>query len=101
MALSNKLKKWLYGGAAAAAFVLFVETGVPLAAELSAIRAYQRFASPAVGYFVSCRFELTCSHFAVNALESEGFWKGNLAVAHRLVLCSPVGAFLDLISSSK
>ena len=88
-------KRILVGGACIVVFALFVETGAPLAMELSAIRLYQRIGSPVMSHFVTCRFNPTCSHYAVAVLEKDGFWRGNWAITKRLVRCSPVGLILD------
>ncbi len=84
--------------AAVLLLVLLVPTGLPVRAELAAIRAYQHFGSPLTGRFVTCRFQPTCSHYAIESLETRGFWIGNLKIAGRLTLCSPLGAALDLLS---
>ena len=64
--------------------------------EIGAIHLYQRLGSPVMGYFVTCRFTPSCSHYAVRALGDEGFWKGNLLIFQRLIRCSPIGVlFLD------
>ena len=62
--------------------------------EMSALHLYQRFGSPVMGYMVTCRFTPTCSHYAVEVLEEQGFWKGNLMILERLLYCSPIGALL-------
>jgi putative membrane protein insertion efficiency factor len=65
-----------------------------LGAEMASIDLYQRFASPVMGYVVTCRFTPSCSHYAVQALQQEGFWRGNILIAERLMYCSPLGFFL-------
>jgi len=87
-----KLIKW---GGLFAVCVLLLQTNLPLRAEIGSIQLYQRFGSPLVGYMVTCRFDPTCSEFALAALSDYGFWKGNLKVAHRLLLCSPLGLVLE------
>ncbi len=62
--------------------------------EMSAIHLYQRFGSPVMGYVATCRFTPTCSHYAVEVLQGQGFWQGNLLIVKRLVNCSPIGALL-------
>ena len=65
-------------------------------AEIGAVHLYQSVGSPVMGYFVTCRFTPSCSHYAVRALGDEGFWKGNLLIFQRLIRCSPIGVlFLD------
>ena len=63
-------------------------------AEIGAIHLYQKVGSPVMGYFVTCRFTPSCTHYAVRVLSDEGFWKGNLLIFQRLIRCSPVGALL-------
>lgn len=52
------------------------------------IRGYQ-----AAGFFWKprCRFWPTCSHFAVEALERHGAWRGLALTAGRLARCRPFG----------
>ena len=65
---------------------------VPL--ELGAIRAYRSYVSPLAGRFATCRYEPTCSAYALTALEQDGFWRGNAKIAVRLLRCSPLGLLL-------
>ena len=90
--LPVKLFKW---GGLFAACVLLLQTNLPLRAEIGSIRLYQRFGSPIASYMVTCRFDPTCSEFALAALTDHGFWKGNLKVGYRLLLCSPLGLVLE------
>ena len=73
-------------------------TTFPLKAELTAIEFYTRFGSPVMALVVSCRFQPTCSRFALQSLRSEGLLKGNLLIAKRLLGCSPVGAIWEAFS---
>lgn len=75
--------------------VLLLQTNLPLRAEIGSIQLYQRFGSPLVAHMATCRFDPTCSEYALAALSDCGFWKGNLKVAHRLLLCSPLGLVLE------
>ncbi len=43
----------------------------------------------------ACRFTPSCSHYAIQVLRSDGFYKGNARVAKRLALCSPLGYLLE------
>ena len=53
------------------------------------IRIYQKAISP---YLPSqCRFEPSCSHYAVEAFRKRGFWMGMLLTAWRLMRCQPFG----------
>ena len=64
--------------------------------EMSAIHLYQRFGSPVMGYMATCRFDPTCSHYAVEVLQEQGFWMGNLLIVERLTYCSLIGALLGV-----
>ncbi len=51
------------------------------------IRLYQRFLSPLLGNH--CRFEPSCSQYAIEALEIHGVVKGGLYACRRLLRCQP------------
>ena len=51
------------------------------------IRIYQKLIAPLLPD--CCRFEPTCSHYAVEALQVHGFWKGSLLTIWRLMRCQP------------
>ena len=51
------------------------------------IRVYQRAISPLLGNV--CRFEPSCSRYAVVCLEEHGAWKGGLLSFWRLCKCHP------------
>ena len=68
-----------------------------LRAEIDLIRLYQQRASPLVASVVTCRFDPSCSHFGLGALQEFGFWKGNLLIGGRLIHCSPIGFFWDVL----
>ncbi len=53
-----------------------------------AVLAYQDFLSP-LKMGPSCRFEPTCSNYALTALESHGLLKGLLLSIGRLLRCAP------------
>jgi len=53
------------------------------------IRAYQVVLSPWIGN--CCRFEPSCSNYAIEALRAHGFFKGGWLAARRLVRCRPFG----------
>lgn len=55
------------------------------------IRAYQIFISPMLG--PKCRFEPTCSHYAVQAIEEWGVFKGIWLGIKRIFKCHPWGPF--------
>jgi uncharacterized protein len=51
------------------------------------IRLYQRFISP--GLPRRCKYEPTCSAYAVEALRAYGPWRGVVLAAWRLLRCNP------------
>lgn len=53
------------------------------------IRFYQRVISPCLG--PCCRFQPTCSEYAIVAFQSHGFLKATLLVLKRLLRCHPWG----------
>ncbi|MGF1659653.1 MAG: membrane protein insertion efficiency factor YidD [Rubrimonas sp.] len=62
----------------------------PLAALLALpVRAYRAAFSPMVGH--NCRFQPTCSAYALEALERHGGLKGGALAAWRVLRCNPFG----------
>jgi len=55
------------------------------------IRLYQVTLSPLVGR--GCRFQPTCSNYAVEALTRFGFFKGSYLMVARILRCHPWGGF--------
>ncbi len=53
------------------------------------VRAYRLFGSPWLGR--SCRFQPTCSAYAMEALEKHGAIKGSYLAAKRVGRCNPMG----------
>ncbi|THF59381.1 membrane protein insertion efficiency factor YidD [Pseudothauera rhizosphaerae] len=51
------------------------------------IRAYQLFISPLLG--PRCRFYPTCSHYALEALDTHGVLKGSWLALRRILRCHP------------
>ena len=51
------------------------------------IRIYQKTLSPLLPE--CCRFEPTCSKYAVEALKKHGFWRGIILTMYRLARCQP------------
>lgn len=51
------------------------------------IRAYQRLISPALPQ--SCKYEPTCSHYAVEAVRTEGVLRGLVLATWRILRCNP------------
>lgn len=54
------------------------------------VRAYQYLLSPWWGRH--CRFEPSCSHYAVEALERHGAWAGGALAVGRICRCHPWAA---------
>ncbi|WP_147204620.1 membrane protein insertion efficiency factor YidD [Segetibacter aerophilus] len=53
------------------------------------IKFYQLAISPILGQ--KCRYTPTCSHYAKEALEKHGFFKGFWLAIKRIVSCNPWG----------
>jgi len=53
------------------------------------IRLYQRTLSPILGR--NCRFEPSCSQYAIEALQVHGLCAGSAYAAWRLLRCQPFG----------
>ena len=53
------------------------------------VRAYRLLLSPWVGH--GCRYQPTCSAYAMDALERHGALKGGYLAAHRICRCHPWG----------
>jgi putative membrane protein insertion efficiency factor len=53
----------------------------------AAIHAYRWFLRPL--FPPSCRFHPSCSHYADEALERYGLWRGGWLAARRLCRCGP------------
>jgi hypothetical protein len=51
------------------------------------IRGYQLLLSPVLGN--NCRFEPSCSHYAVEAIDRHGPWRGSALAARRILRCHP------------
>ncbi len=58
-------------------------------AMLGTIRVYQRFISPF--FLPRCRFQPTCSHYAVEAITLHGGLRGGWLALKRLARCHPWG----------
>lgn len=53
------------------------------------VRAYRLFLSPWVGH--GCRYQPTCSAYALEALERHGAIRGSVLAARRVLSCHPAG----------
>ena len=58
-----------------------------LAILLTPIRLYQRFVSPALPR--RCKYEPTCSAYAMQAIRELGLARGTILAAWRLARCNP------------
>ena len=60
-----------------------------------AIRVYRLFISPAqlflFGPSGGCRYQPSCSEFAVEAIQTHGAWRGSVLTAGRICRCHPWG----------
>jgi putative membrane protein insertion efficiency factor len=65
---------------------LFYVIGWPL---IFLIRIYQWVISPLLG--PKCRYQPTCSHYAVEALKKHGPFKGLWLAVRRISRCHPLG----------
>ena len=54
---------------------------------IGCIRCYQRFISPLLGRH--CRFEPSCSQYAIEAIALHGVFKGICLAMWRLLRCQP------------
>ncbi|MGC3989022.1 MAG: membrane protein insertion efficiency factor YidD [Chthoniobacteraceae bacterium] len=59
------------------------------------IRGYQIFLSPVLSFIAGpgagCRYEPTCSHYFLQAVEKHGSWRGSWLGIRRLCRCHPWG----------
>ena len=53
------------------------------------VRAYQMVLSPLLG--ANCRYQPTCSAYALEALERHGAWRGGWLTLRRIARCHPWG----------
>lgn len=56
---------------------------------IALVRGYQLFVSPFLGG--SCRFQPTCSAYAIGALRTHGALRGTGLALRRLSACHPLG----------
>ena len=61
---------------------------LPVLCAIGLIRGYQILISPWLP--VQCRFQPSCSHYAVEAFRKRGFWAGMALTAWRLLRCQPL-----------
>lgn len=53
------------------------------------VRAYRLVFSPWVG--MNCRYDPTCSAYALEALDKHGAWRGTWLTLRRILRCHPWG----------
>lgn len=53
------------------------------------IRDYQKYISPLIP--PSCRFQPTCSQYAIEAIQKYGVFKGGAMAIWRILRCNPFG----------
>ena len=61
----------------------------PVEVAVSLLRFYKKAISPLIP--PSCRYQPTCSMYAIAAYQEFGFWKGSALTAFRLLRCQPWG----------
>lgn len=61
---------------------------LPAQALILVIKAYRLAVSPVIG--AHCRYQPTCSAYAVEALERHGLLRGSVLSVKRLLRCHPV-----------
>ncbi len=54
------------------------------------VHSYQVLVSPFMGG--ACRFEPSCSAYAITALEQHGLWRGARLALRRVTKCHPFGS---------
>jgi putative membrane protein insertion efficiency factor len=60
---------------------------LPVALLVVLVRLYQWTLRPIIG--ANCRFEPSCSHYAITALRTHGAVRGSLLAAWRVLRCNP------------
>jgi len=54
---------------------------------IALVRLYQLTLSPFIGR--NCRFQPTCSHYMIGAVEKYGVWRGFWLGVYRILRCNP------------
>lgn len=57
---------------------------------IALVKAYQKFISPLLGN--NCRFQPTCSNYAIEAINRFGILKGCWLATKRILKCHPLNA---------
>ncbi len=63
-------------------------TRLPRQAVTGLIKIYQKLVSPAMG--PNCRFQPTCSAYALEAVQTHGVFRGGWLAAKRIGKCHPL-----------
>lgn len=58
-------------------------------AYIRGVRMYQKISHYALGGYVHCRFQPTCSNYSIEAVKKYGLMKGMTLTAKRLYSCRP------------
>jgi putative membrane protein insertion efficiency factor len=76
-------------------------TQVPKKITLGLIKAYQNYLSPLLGN--NCRFQPSCSFYAIEAINRFGLIKGGWLASKRILKCHPLnrGGFDPVPNSNK
>ena len=64
---------------------------VPRRVAVGLVHGYRLVLSPWLG--PGCRFEPSCSGFAIEAIERHGLWRGSWLSIRRIGRCHPLGGF--------
>jgi len=64
-------------------------TGLPASLLTLPVRLYKVAVSPLLP--VSCRFQPSCSTYAIDAIEQHGAWRGGGLALRRILRCHPWG----------
>jgi len=67
------------------------KSGIIRRAAIAMVRMYQLVVSPILG--PACRYEPSCSQYAVKAIERYGVMRGAWLATRRVVRCNPLGGF--------
>jgi putative component of membrane protein insertase Oxa1/YidC/SpoIIIJ protein YidD len=97
MEVKAGLRRWRFQIVLGAVLAFPAISGLPVRAELAAIRLYQRTHTEIPLPQPICHFEQSCSNYGVGVLEADGFYLGNGRLLFRLGMCSPVGLLVKAV----
>ena len=60
---------------------------VPKKIAIYLIKLYQKYVSPRIGS--KCRYQPTCSNYAIEAIDKYGIIKGSIMAVFRIIRCNP------------